>query len=66
MTIRGYVDDFYQAIPIATQLGLELITTQNYELADGTVEEELVFLGHVIFGDEKPVTVVLTDSEDAF
>lgn len=95
MTIRGYVDDFYQAIvtvtvrgsrtsvtldmvldtgfsgdiclpiPIATQLGLELITTQHYELADGTVEEKLVFLGHVVFGEEKPVTVVLTDSENA-
>jgi clan AA aspartic protease len=95
MTIRGYVDDFYQAIvtvtvrgirtavtldmvldtafsgdiclpiPIATQLGLELITTQHYELADGTVEEELVFLGHVVFGEEKPVAIVLTDSNDA-
>jgi predicted aspartyl protease len=61
----AFSGDICLPIPIATQLGLELITTQHYELADDTVEEELVFLGHVVFGEEKPVAIVLTDSNDA-
>jgi len=61
----AFSGDICLPIHLATQLGLELITTQHFELADGTIEEELVFLGFVTFSEEKPAAIVLTDSPDA-
>lgn len=61
----AFSGDLCLPISIATQLGLELITTQRFELADGSIQEELVFLGFVTLGVERPVEIVLTASEES-
>lgn len=61
----AFSGDLCLPIPIATQLGVELITTQKFELADGSIQEELVFLGFATLEAERPVEIVLTDSEEA-
>jgi len=61
----AFSGDLCLPIPTATQLGLELITTQEFELADGSVQEELVFLGFATLEAERSVEIVLTDSEEA-
>lgn len=50
---------------LAIQLGLELWSMQKCELADGSISEELVFLGKAIIdGEEKEVEILLTSSID--
>lgn len=60
--------DEYVCLPIrlAVTLGLELIGTQEIELADGTQKDELVFAGSVRFlGRTRKVRISLTQSEEA-
>lgn len=54
-------------IAVAVPLGLELMDVTDSELADGSVvEDELVFTGKVLWGDEvKDVEILLTKSSDA-
>jgi clan AA aspartic protease len=72
ITVDAFVDtgfDGWICLPtsIAIQLGLELRSVQEMELADGTVKDQLIFAGEVIFGDkQEEVEIILTDSEDAF
>ncbi len=62
----GFDGDICIPTARAVQLGLELIGEQFVELADGTERNELVFAASVrLFGQTRPVRVMLTDSEDA-
>ncbi len=69
--ITGIVDtgfDGYLCLPtdVAVTLGLELTATAEVELADGSIKKNLVFEGTAtILGQTSPVTIYLTDSEDA-
>jgi clan AA aspartic protease len=70
VTVDAIVDTGFDGwvclpIPIAIHLGLELYGLQTVELADGTLKEELVFRGKVIFGDEERWTeITLTSAQD--
>ncbi len=51
---------------VAVTLGLELISRQWVEYADGRRERELVFAGEVRFlGEVRPVEITLTESDEA-
>jgi len=53
-------------IPIAIPLGLELYGDHTYELADGTIKQELTYRAIVHLGEETHRTeIILTESEDA-
>ncbi|MBI1924867.1 clan AA aspartic protease [Candidatus Poribacteria bacterium] len=53
-------------IPIAIPLGLELYGDHTYELADGTIKQELTYRAIVHLGEETcRIEVILTESEDA-
>lgn len=59
----GFNGEVCLSVPIAIQLGLELWGSEEFELADGTRKEELVFRGRVLFGDEEhEVAIVLTNA----
>ena len=71
VTIDGILDtgfDGFICLPIAVAvpLGLELIDVTDSELADGTiVQDELVFMGKVLWDDEVvDVDILLTRSAD--
>jgi len=61
--------DGYLCLPvqIAIQAGLELYGAQVSELADGSVRNELVFIGQVAFENQSSaeVEILLTESDDA-
>ncbi|MFQ6043496.1 MAG: hypothetical protein ACE5PV_21790 [Candidatus Poribacteria bacterium] len=61
--------DGYLCLPvqIAIQVGLELYGAQVSELADGSMRDELVFIGQVALENQPNVEVEisLTESEDA-
>ncbi|MBM3239144.1 hypothetical protein FJZ31_22855 [Candidatus Poribacteria bacterium] len=71
-TIDAVIDtgfDGYICLPIsiAIELGLELCGYQTTELADGSLQTDLVFIGRAALGN-LPVAdakVLLTESEDA-
>lgn len=61
----GFDGEICLPTQLAIQLGLELWSIQKFELADGSVSEELVFLGKAIIdGEEKEVEILLTSSID--
>ena len=71
VTIYGILDTGFDGficlpIAIAVPLGLELINVTDSELADGTiVQDELVFMGKVLWDDEVvDVDILLTRSVD--
>ena len=64
----GFDGSLCLPIPVAIQLGLELSGSQVVELADGSLREELLFMGKAALGDRdegKTVDISLTESEDA-
>ena len=53
-------------IPVAIPLGLELYGDHYYELADGTVRNDVTFQGMVYLDEEAcQIEISLTESEDA-
>jgi clan AA aspartic protease len=62
----GFLGAVMVPVPIAVHLGLELVSVEPFELADGTVVEEFVFRGRVRLGtEEAEVPFLLTRSEQA-
>lgn len=62
----GFDGDLCLPVQIAIQLGLELVSTQRFEMADGTIKNTLIFLGKILMGDEeKEIEIILTESDDA-
>jgi clan AA aspartic protease len=62
----GFDGDLCIPIPVAVQLGLELVGEQFVELADGKQSYELVFGGSARFlGQAREVEIMLTSSKDA-
>ena len=62
----GFDGDLTLPVQLAIQLGLDLCATQRFELADGSIENQLVFLGDIQLGDiQRTAEVILTDSIDA-
>jgi len=59
----GFNGEVCLPVPVAIQLGLELWGSEEFELADGTSIEELVFRGNVLFGgEEREVAIHKTKS----
>jgi len=51
---------------IATQLGLELISLEWVELADGSIISSLIFKGQALLGGQtREVEMMLTDADEA-
>ena len=62
----GFNGEVCLPVPVAIQLGLELWGSEEFELADGTRREELVFRGEVRFGGENyEVAIILTNADQA-
>lgn len=62
----GFEGDLSLPVQIATQLGLKLVGTETFELADGSLKQELIFSGMTKFGKgEEEVSIILTGSDDA-
>jgi len=62
----GFSGEVCLPVPVAIQLGLELWGSEEFELADGTCREELVFRGNVLFGgEEREVAIILTNANQA-
>ena len=62
----GFDGDLCLPTRLAVQVGLELISEELIELADGAKRKQLVFAGSVrFFGETQDVEIMLTDSEDA-
>ena len=62
----GFSGEVCLPVPVAIQLGLELWGSEEFELADGTSKEELVFRGNVLFGgEEREVAIILTNANQA-
>lgn len=62
----GFDGDLCIPTRVAVQLGLELTSELDVELADGTRKSQLVFAGSVRFlGETHDVHIMLTDSEDS-
>ncbi|MDZ7292299.1 MAG: hypothetical protein ONB44_21140 [candidate division KSB1 bacterium] len=62
----GFEGDITAPVSVAIQLGLELIELTKVELADGTVKEELIFLGAIRWdGEERDIRIMLTSSDEA-
>ena len=62
----GFDGDLCIPTCVAVQLGRELTSELEVELADGTRRNQLVFAGSVRFlGEAHEVRIMLTDSEDA-
>jgi len=60
----GFDGEVCIPIPVATQLGLELIGDELVEYADGSVKSELLFSGTVVIdGSTTDVVIGLTESE---
>jgi len=61
----GFDGEICLPTSLAIQLGLELRDVLSVELADGTIQEKLVFAGTVIWEkQERDVMILLTESED--
>ncbi|MEA3346342.1 MAG: clan AA aspartic protease [Chloroflexota bacterium] len=62
----GFNGELCLPTQIAVQLGLELSATQMAELADGTMQRELIFIGRGVFdGRERRIEISLTGGQDA-
>lgn len=62
----GFNGDLCIPIPLAIDLGVQLIDTARVELANGTVSEELVFAGYVRLGERRRrAEIYLTQSNEA-
>lgn len=62
----GFDGDLTLPVQLAIQLGLDLCATQCFELADGSIQDQLVFLGNIHLGDlQRAAEIILTDSTDA-
>ncbi len=62
----GFDGDLCLPTLLAIQLGLELRDVIWVELADGTLKNELVFAGVVVWeGEDREVMITLTESEEA-
>jgi len=62
----GFDGDLCLPTLLAIQLGLELRDVIWVELADGTLKNELVFTGVVVWeGEDREVMITLTESEEA-
>ena len=62
----GFDDCLCLPTDLAVTLGLELFTTADVELADGSIKKSLVFQGTAkLLGVSRPVPIYLTDSEEA-
>jgi len=61
----GFDGDICLPTLLAIQLGLELRDTIRVELADGTLRNDLVFAGIVVWdGESKEVMIILTESQE--
>ena len=62
----GFNGDICLPISIAIELGLELCAYQTTELADGSLQLGLLFIGRAALQDEPlaDVEILLTESED--
>jgi clan AA aspartic protease len=62
----GFNGDLCLPIPFAIQLGLELCADREFELADGSIRQELIFIGQAVLeNEERDVLISLTHSADA-
>lgn len=62
----GFDGSLCLPVSIAVQLGLDLTGVTYVELADGTVNRELTFMGGIGFDKfERKVEILLTQGEDA-
>ena len=62
----GFNGDLCLPIPLAIQLGVQLMDMARVELANGTVSEELVFAGKVRLGERsRRAEIYLTHSNEA-
>ena len=62
----GFNGDLCLPIPVAVQLGLQLVAHHFVELADGSIHRELIFTGTVILDNmERAAEISLTESEEA-
>ncbi len=62
----GFSGDVCVPVPVAVQLGLELIGEQIVELADGSRHNERQFAARVeFFGQQRDIELMVTHSEDA-
>jgi clan AA aspartic protease len=61
----GFDGDISIPVRVATALGLELVGTELFELADGSQKEELVFAGRArMAGKSSRVRMLISDSQD--
>lgn len=71
MKIDAAVDTCFEGevcIPatMGIELGLVLMGREEFEYADGRREIDYIFMGETIFmGEKKPISIVLTQSEQA-
>lgn len=63
----GFDGDVCLPLSIAIELGLELYGAQHTQLADGSVKNELVFIGQAGFEGQlsQEVEILLTEAEEA-
>lgn len=62
----GFDGDICLPARVAVRLGLKLDDIFPVELADGSIKEELIFVGKVKWGNQvKKADVLLTQSDDA-
>lgn len=61
----GFDGEICLPTSLAIQLGLELRHVLSVELADGTIQEKLVFAGTVVWEEEdRDMMILLTEAED--
>jgi len=62
----GFNGDLCLPIGVAIQVGLILCGNQDFELADGSIRQDLIFLGQAVLENkERTVEISVTNSEDA-
>jgi len=62
----GFNGDLCLPISFAIQVGLELWGEQEFELANGSMSRDLMFIGRVVFeNEERDVLISLTSSKEA-
>ncbi len=63
----GFDGDLCLPVSVAIELGLDLCGVERIQLADGSLRDELVFLGEAGFGGHplEEVEILLTESDEA-